>query len=65
MRGPRRPPFPDPSEISSLFPSVEDDALFHNKKPGAVTRPGIRVILTDIYFYMKSVTCVKRLGSPG
>jgi hypothetical protein len=31
---------------------------FHNKKPGAVTRPGICITLTDICFYMNLVTFV-------
>ena len=49
-----------PPEIASLFPSAGNGTLFHSKKPGAVTRPGLRITPTDIYFYMKLVTCVKR-----
>jgi hypothetical protein len=41
-----------------LFPSPENGTPFHNKKPGAVTRPGICVTVTDICSYMNFVTFV-------
>ena len=57
---PRRPPCRfDPSEIACVFLSAENGTFFHDKKPGAVTRPGICVTVTDIPFYMNLVTFVK------
>jgi hypothetical protein len=38
------------------FLSAGNDALFHDKKPGAVTRPGICVTLNYICFYRNHVT---------
>ena len=42
-----------------LFPSPENGTPLHNKKPGAVTRPGFCVTVTDMFFYMNLVTFVK------
>jgi hypothetical protein len=39
-----------------VFPSAENGTVFDNKKPGAVTRPGIRVTLNYNYFYRNHVT---------
>jgi hypothetical protein len=38
------------------FLSAGNDAFFHDKKPGAVTRPGICIALTYIRFYRNHVT---------
>ena len=57
LRDPRR--FPcrfDPFEIAGFFLTPEAGTLFHNKKPGAVARPGLRITLTDIRFYLSFVT---------
>ena len=50
----------DPSEIACFFllPTTAR-TFFNNKKPGAVTRPGLRTSLTDIVLYLNPVTFVK------
>jgi hypothetical protein len=38
------------------FLSAGNDAFFHDKKPGAVTRPGICITLNDVRLYRNHVT---------
>jgi len=47
----------NPSEIARIFPSADNGTFFHNKKPGAVTRPGLRTTLTDICLLEPRYVC--------
>src|SRR3974390_355044 len=54
-----------PSEIACFFLTPGNGTFLHNKKPGTVARPALRITLTDIRLYLNSVTCVKRKVGAG